>query len=236
MAQLRIDPLLVTLKAPVSFAAEQYQGLRMTVERLKRTNDVRLIAVTSPSAGDGKTLTAINLAGALAHGSDARVLLIDADLRRPTVDARLGIATGTRGLVDVITDQRVSLDEILQRVDGFNLSVVTAGVARVPIHDVLRSPRFEQILQDARQRYDFIIVDTPPLLPVFDAGLIGRLVDGLFVIVAANQTPRKLLAESLAILEPSRVLGIVFNRDTQPLFGYYDSSYRRYFQRSAGAA
>jgi capsular exopolysaccharide synthesis family protein len=231
------DKRLVTLTAPLSFAAEQYQGLRMTVEQLKRLRDVRLIAVTSPSAGDGKTLTSINLAGVLSHGSDARVLLIDADLRRPEIATRLGIvAVNSRGLVDAVADDRVSLDEVTHKIDGFNLSVVPAGVTRLPVHEILRSPRLERLLQSAREQYDFIVVDTPPLLPVFDASLVAKLVDGLLLVVAANQTPRKLLGEALTHLDPSKVLGLVFNRDTQPLFGYYDSSYHGYFDASAGAA
>ena len=231
------DKRLVTLTAPLSFAAEQYQGLRMTVEQLKRLRDVRLIAVTSPSAGDGKTLTSINLAGVLSRGSDARVLLIDADLRRPEIATRLGITmTDTRGLVDAVADKSVSLDDVTHRIDGFNLSVIPAGISRVPIHEILRSPRLEQLLQGAREQYDFVIVDTPPLLPVFDAAVVAKFVDGLLVVVAANQTPRKLLGEALTHLDPSKVLGLVFNRDTQPLFGYYNSSYYGYFDASAGAA
>ncbi len=109
-------------------------------------------------------------------------------------------------------------------------------MTRVPIHEILRSPRLERVLQEARQHYDYVVLDTPPLLPVFDAAMIAKLVDGLLIVVAANQTPRKLLAEALTLLEPSTVLGLVFNRDKQPLFGYYDSSYRGYFGESAGAA
>jgi capsular exopolysaccharide synthesis family protein len=231
-----IDPYLVTLTAPGSFAAEQYHGLRMTVEQLKRLRDVRLLAVTSPSAGDGKTVTAINLAGVLARGSAARVLLMDADLRRPAIATRLGIgAADARGLADVVANERLGLDHVTHRIDRFNLDVVSAGVTRVPIHDILRSPRLERILQDARQHYDFVVLDTPPLLPVFDAAMVAGLVDGLLVVVAANHTPRKLLAEALTHLDPSKVLGLVFNRDHQPLLGYYDSSYRGYFGRSAAA-
>jgi capsular exopolysaccharide synthesis family protein len=227
----RFDPNLVTLTAPESFAAEQYQGLRMTVEQLKRLRDVRLIAVTSPSAGDGKTITAINLAGVLARGS-GRVLLIDADLRRPMIAGRLGIDSAARGLVDAVADDTVSLDEVTHRIDRCDLAVVPAGVTRLPIHEILRSPRLELILQAARERYDFVVLDTPPLLPVFDAAMVAKLVDGLLVVVAANATPRKLLAEALMHLEPSKVLGLVFNRDNQPLY----SSYRGYFAKSANAA
>jgi capsular exopolysaccharide synthesis family protein len=233
----RLDPCLVTLTGRASFAAEQYQGLRMTVEQLKRLRDVRLIAVTSPNAGDGKTITAINLAGVLARGSDARVALIDADLRRPEIAKRLGIGTAeARGLVDAVADEHIGLDDVTHRVDGINLAVVPAGVTRLPIHEILRSPRLERLLQTARERYDFIVVDTPPLLPVFDAAMVAKLVDGLLIVVAANHTPRKLLAEALKQLDPSKVLGIVFNRDDRSLIGSYRSSYRGYFGDSAGAA
>ena len=228
-----LDPYLVSLKSPASFAAERYQGLRMTVERLRALRDVRVIAVTSPGAGDGKTVTSINLSGALAHGAKARVLLIDADLRRPTVATRLGLADGdTRGLADAVTNEGTRIQDVTRTVDGFNLSVVTAGVTAVPIHELLRSARLEAVLNEARHLYDFVVLDTPPLLPVFDTALLARLVDGVLVVVAANRTPRKMLGEALNLLDPAKVLGIVFNGDAKPLFGYYDSSYQRYFQKS----
>lgn len=228
-----LDPYLVSLKAPSSFAAERYQGLRMTVERLKALRDVRVIAVTSPGAGDGKTVTSINLAGALAHGAKARVLLIDADLRRPTVATRLRLdEADPRGLVDAITNEGTRIQDVTRTVDGFHLAVVPAGVTAVPIHELLRSARLESILNEARHLYDFVVLDTPPLLPVFDTALLARLVDGVLVVVAANRTPRKLLGEALNLLDPAKVLGIVFNGDAKPLFGYYDSAYQRYFQKS----
>src|SRR6476646_1862531 len=103
MAHTHLDPHLVTLTAPGSFAAEQYQGLRLTIERLRRGRTLQVIAVTSPAAGEGKTLTAINLAGALARGSEgARVLLIDADLRRPAVARQLAMDPISQGLPDII--------------------------------------------------------------------------------------------------------------------------------------
>src|ERR687895_755658 len=85
------DSRLVSFTNPGSFAAEQYQGLRLTIERIGRRGQSQIIAVSSAAAGEGKTITAINLAGALARGSDARVLLIDADLRRPSVGRALGL-------------------------------------------------------------------------------------------------------------------------------------------------
>src|SRR5438093_9378270 len=86
-----IDQRLVSLIRPASLEAEQYQTLRLKLQRLKAARDIRMIAMTSPTSGDGKTLTALNLAGALVRGSDLRVLLIEADLRRPTIAAQLGL-------------------------------------------------------------------------------------------------------------------------------------------------
>jgi capsular exopolysaccharide synthesis family protein len=224
----KLDTHLVSLTAPASFAAEQYQGLRLTVERLGRARDLKVIAVTSPAAGDGKSVTAINLAGALARGGEERVLLIDADLRRPTVARQLAIADARCGLADALTGGG-TLAEVVRPMNQYNLDVVSAGTVRSGISQILRSPRLDAFIQEARQRYAYIVLDTPPLLPVFDSALLAKSVDGVLMVVSANQTPRKLLGEALNMLEPSKVLGIVFNRDERPLFGYYNAYYREYF-------
>jgi protein-tyrosine kinase len=225
----KLDTHLVSLTAPASFAAEQYQGLRLTIERLARGREVRVIAISSPAAGDGKTVTAINLAGALARGSDDRVLLIDADLRRPSVARQLGIADATMGLADALSNGNTRVVDVVRRLDAYNLDVIPAGTPRSGISQLLRSPRLDAFLQEARRRYAYIVVDTPPLLPVFDSALLAKWVDGVLMVVSANRTPRKLLGEALNMLDESKVLGIVFNRDERPLFGYYNSYYREYF-------
>jgi capsular exopolysaccharide synthesis family protein len=228
------DSRLVSLTHPGSFAAEQYQGLRLTIERLTRNSGAQVIAITSPAAGEGKTLTAVNLAGALARESEARVLLIDADLRRPSVATKLGLAA-TPGLTDLLSNDSRELSQFARVVSPFQLWAVPSGHAGAAIHRLLRSPRFEPLLQRAKREYDVIIVDTPPLLPVFDSAVLSRIVDQMLVVVAANQTPRKLLGEALNLVDPAKVMGIVFNRDDRPLFGYYDAYYREYFPDTSGA-
>jgi capsular exopolysaccharide synthesis family protein len=237
MSTPNYDARLVSFTNPASFAAEQYQGLRLTIERMSRTNGAQVIAVTSPAAGEGKTVTSINLAGALAREAQGRVLLIDADLRRPAVARSLGMDDGdTNGLADIISDPQGQLAAAARGIGAFNLSVVPAGSPGPAVHKVLRSPRLEQVLQDARKQFDVIVIDTPPLLPVFDSALLSRLVDGLLIVVAANQTPRKLLGEALNLVDPDKVMGIVFNRDDRPMFGYYDEYYREYFPETSGVA
>jgi capsular exopolysaccharide synthesis family protein len=230
MAKTQLDPHLVALTSPGSFAAEQYQGLRLTIERLRRGRPLQVIAVTSPAAGEGKTLTAINLAGALARGADdARVLLIDADLRRPAIARQLALDEFSQGLTELVERPQTTLDSVTQKLTPFNLSIIPAGTRKGAVHQVLRSPRLDVVLAEARERYDFVVLDTPPLLPVFDSALLANSVDGVLMVVAANQTPRKLLGEALNMLDPAKVLGIVFNRDTKPMFGYYDAYYKDYF-------
>ena len=236
MSTHKFDSRLVSFTHPASFAAEQYQALRLTVERLAHSRGGNVIAITSPAAGEGKTVTSVNLAGALARGSDSRVLLIDADLRRPAVAQTLGLLDGhVNGLADVIANETATLASAARRVEPFTLSVVPAGSPRPQIHKVLRSPRLARLLDEARAQYDAIIIDTPPLLPVVDSALLARLVDGLLVVVAANQTPRKLLGEALNLVDPAKVMGIVVNRDDRPLFGYYDEYYREYVPEASVA-
>jgi Mrp family chromosome partitioning ATPase len=130
----------------------------------------------------------------------------------------------------------MNLDNVVQRMDDFNLSVITAGSSPTSVHQILRSPQLEPFVQQLRQRFDFVLLDTPPLIPVFDAAVLSKLVDGLLIVVSANRTPRKLLAEALNLLDPAKVLGIVFNNDERPMFGYYETYYRQYFPEMAGVS
>jgi succinoglycan biosynthesis transport protein ExoP len=228
----QFDTHLVSLTNPGSFAAEQYQNLRMKIERLRQTRALRVIAVTSPGASDGKTVTSINLAAALARGSAARVLLIDGDLRRPEIAHQLHLDTKQAGLADLMSNAQVSTEQAIRPVDPFNIDVIPAGVVTSPIHDMFRSERLPQLLNQVRDRYDYVIIDTPPLVPVVDSALLARAVDGVLLVVSANKTPRRLLEEALNQLDAAKVVGIVFNNDDRPLYGYYDTHYRRYFSRS----
>jgi protein-tyrosine kinase len=224
-----IDRRLVTLTAPDTFAAERYQGLRLKLEQLRAEKSLRVIAVTSPGAGDGKTLTSINLAGVLARESEARILLMDADLRRSSVSEQLGLEAGAAGLADLIAGSRKQLSELIRRPDNCGFDVLPAGSSSRSVQKLFRAERFTQILAEARERYDYVLLDTPPLVPVYDAAVLARQVDGVILVVAADRTPRKLLGAALDLLDASKVVGLVFNADTSPLFGYNNRAYRPYF-------
>jgi capsular exopolysaccharide synthesis family protein len=217
-----VEEHLVSLLSPTSFGAEQYRGLRLRVEQLHKTTNLSIIGVTSPQAGDGKTLTTINLAGALAQAPEARVLIVDADLRRSSMTACLGLDPSRgRGLVGAILDPSIPLKDVVEPCPPFNLSVVRAGRRPSAPYELLKSPRLAQLLEEARQQYDYVLLDMPPLVPLPDCGVIGRSVDGFLIVVAANKTPRKLVEEALKVLDPATVLGLIFNSDDRPLSDYY---------------
>ncbi len=223
------DERLVTFVKPHSFEAEQFRRLRQRVEELATRRGVRVIALTSAVASDGKTLLAVNLAGALAGARGARILLIDADLRRPAVAKTLALDPHGKDLVSALDGPLTQMDRAVHHVDGGTLDVLPCLRSRSDAYEVLTSPAFAALLAEARRRYDFVVLDTPPVIPLPDTALLRPTVDGYLVVVSAHATPRKLLAETLNQLDPPTVLGLIFNRDDQPLFGYYRSSYSRYF-------
>lgn len=206
-----VDPRLVSMVDPVSAAAEQYRTLRHIVEQARRAEKISIIAVSSPSIGDGKTTTAINLAGALAQAPEAQVLLIDADLRRPQVSSRLALADSTPGLVGLIHDPALTLANVVCPCPPFNLWALPAGSVMASPYELLKSARLGQLLEEARARYDYVVLDTPPLVSIPDCRVIGRHVDRFLVVVAAHKTPAPLLDEALRILPRAKNLGLVFN-------------------------
>ena len=224
-----LDSRLVSFLKSDSFEADQYRMLRYAIERACPSENSRVIAVTSATTGEGKTLTSVNLAGTIAKAGQARVLIIDADLRRPAIAKVLGKAHVHRGwgLVDAILDRRLSLEQIAWNLDPFNLAVVTTRRPQSETYELLASERFGELVREARQRYDYIIVDTPPVLPAPDTRLLAQWVDGYIVIAAADKTPRRLLEETFALLGPAKILGLVFNRES-----YKNSRYGRYYYKA----
>ena len=231
----RVEDHLVSLLEPTSFGADQYRALRHLIEQLHKSAELSIVAVSSPGVADGKTTTAINLAGALAQAPEARVLLIDADVRRATLASRLGFDNRVGpGLVGAVLDATLALEAVVQVRPHLNLSVLPAGRLPSAPYEVLKSPRVGELLAEARRRYDYIVLDTPPLVSVPDCRVIGRWVDGFLLVVTAHRTARKLLEEALNVMEPGKIVGLVFNGDDRHLSRSSYASYavRRSFGRN----
>jgi len=221
----RLEEHLVSLLAPHSADAERYRMLRNDVETFRKNDNLQVLAVTSALAGDGKTTTAINLAASLAQSTAARVLLADVDLRRPSVARQVGLDGSRHSLVDALVGPGLTLEDMVEQLPQFNLSVLQAGEAADTTYELLKSSRLKELVDEARRRYDYIVLDTPPFVPVPDGRLITKCADGVLVVLAANRTPRGALAEALSLIDPAKIVGLVFNGDDSPTSSSYYGGY-----------
>ncbi len=234
-----VDDHLVSLLQPTSFAAEQYRAVRLAIENFRHERGTRVVAVASPGRGDGRTMTALNLAGALAQSADARVVLLEADLRHPTVARYLGLPA-SRGLSAWLLDAAMPVDELLQHPPTVAFAVIPAGAASSMPYELLKSPRLASLLADLRERFDYIVVDTPPVLPFPDVGILRDVIDGVVLVARAHRTPREMLRDSLTVIGRQRALGLVFNDDERTtmeggLAADPDGGWRRYVPRTLGS-
>lgn len=178
----------------------------------------RVLVVTSPKPGDGKSTIAAHLALALATTGE-KVVLIDADLRRPTQADRFGLDPAV-GVTTVLTG-RLPLTEALQQPARSSLSVLTAGPLPPNPSELLASQAFGSVIEELGQT-SYVVIDAPPLLPVTDAAILARGADGAFVVISAGKTLETELGQSLEALEKvgARTLGVVLNKVARPLRGY----------------
>ncbi|MFC0712417.1 polysaccharide biosynthesis tyrosine autokinase [Cellulomonas biazotea] len=202
---------LVMRRDPFGDQAEAFRRLRTNLRFLTIAGPSRSIVVTSSLPTEGKSTTAINLAIAMAEGN-ARILLIDADLRRPSVHRYLGIE-GAVGLTTVLIGE-ASAEDVIQPWGDGSLDVLPAGQIPPNPSELLDSPAMGRLLQRLSLRYDVILLDSAPLLPVTDAAVLSRLTDGALVVVGCRTVHRNQLSDALASLEAvdARVLGLLLNQ------------------------
>lgn len=212
-----MTPKLVSLHKPHSAAAQSYQQLRMTVEHKGKSKNSVVIAIASPTDGDGKTLTAINLAGALAQNASSKVLLIDLDLRskRDTLTDQLNKSgPDTAGISGVTKSDAQPWTDMIRLIPEFNLHLLPAGTHSSQPYEVLNSPELEKLITEARENYNYIIVDTAATTQYPDTQLIARWVDHFIVLVAAGRTTKQQLEECLNLMAPDKVMGLLLNDAT----------------------
>jgi capsular exopolysaccharide synthesis family protein len=234
--QGQLDDHLVSLLEPTSHAAEQYRAVRLAIETFRHERGTRTVAITSPGRGDGRTITALNLAGALAQAPDARVVLVEADLRHPAVARALGLPSA-RGLSTYLLDVGMGVDAVVARPGGVAFAVVPAGTASSMPYELLKSPRLAGLLAALRDRFDYVVLDTPPVLPYPDVGILRDLVDGFVLVVRANRTPREMLRDCMNVVGRQRGLGVIFNddeRSTVTTIENDEPSWRRLMPRPLG--
>jgi capsular exopolysaccharide synthesis family protein len=220
-AGARDHPLLVSEQRH-STRAEAFRQLRTNLQFVDVDRGAQSIVVTSSVPDEGKSATAANLAIVFANAG-GRVLLVEADMRRPRVAEYLGLE-GAVGLSNVLAGQ-ADVDDVLQRWGPLDLWVLASGALPPNPSELLASQALVDLLDKMRSRFDTIIIDTPPLLPVTDAAVAAVRADGALVVVRCGKTSRaqvRTATQALAAVD-ARVLGFVFNmaKSTKDTGGYY---------------
>jgi protein-tyrosine kinase len=191
-----------------------------------------MIMVTSALPGEGKTFNALNLAMSMAMERDSTVLLIDADVVKPSLSRILGLETRP-GLTDVLVDPQLDLGDIIISTDLPKLKVVPAGRTHSHSTELLASDQMQRIANELSERYPdrIIVLDTPPLLVTSQASVLTHLVGQILMVVEAGKTPHSAVSEAVSLLDSSKVIGMALNKSRGSLSGeYYGGYYGSYGQ------
>jgi receptor protein-tyrosine kinase/non-specific protein-tyrosine kinase len=223
---------LTTLNDPDSLASEEYRKLKsILVKMTKGEKFNNVLMVTSAIADEGKSITALNLAISLAREFDHTVLLIDADLRRPSIHKYLDIEPGL-GLADCLADG-IDIGKTIINTGIGKLSVIPAGkVLQNPL-EFFTSQKMQDLIAEIKHRYPdrYVIIDTPPYLPFAETRSLSHLVDGVILVVKEGLASQESIKEALESLKECNVLGVVFNDAT---ISNQDGRYKDYhYSRTA---
>jgi capsular exopolysaccharide synthesis family protein len=223
----RVEPHLIAVSQPRSAYTEQYRDLRTKILQAGERMQTRAIVVTSAGIGEGKTLTALNLAWLLAQTEGVRALVIDSDLRRPCATDYLGIdAQG--GLSEVLGGQ-LNLEDAIVRLEPAGLHLLPGGRPRDDVAELLSGPSYARILSEVRRMFDYIIIDAPPLGIFTDASVLMSRADAGLLVVRANKTRYSAIDKLLEQMPKERLLGVVLNRtEEQPDAASYYYQHRYY--------
>lgn len=226
----------ITFTAPKSSFAEGIRTLRTNLMFMAPDNPPKLLLVTSPGPGEGKTMTSVNMAIAMAQ-SGQRTLIIDADMRRPRLHKALGIENKNHGLSSIILGNE-ELDNVVQPTRVENLSVLACGQIPPNPSELLHSERFAQLVEEVREKYDRVIFDSPPLGAVSDALVLSHSVDGALLILSFGNTQKEMLRRSVDQLMSigAPLMGFVLNEIRADASGYAYQYYYRYSYDNRGDA
>ena len=225
--EVYIDPAsrIVFYNDPSSPAAERFRFLRMRLRELWNTKKLRTLLITSPLPEDGKSTIALNLATALAEGGKRSVLLIEADLHRTPLTGQLGLKDGP-GLAECLESGFNPLS-VVRRLEPLGWYSLTAGQAQRNPTDLLHGDALSVVMQKLSSHFDWILIDSPPVIPLTDALSLGRQANASLLVARAGRTPSEALEKAITLLGRQHILGVVLNgvEEVDRLYsGYYPYS------------
>jgi capsular exopolysaccharide synthesis family protein len=208
-ANLTPESRISYLSDPSGVSADRFRYLRMRLRELKDLTRLKSIIVTSPLPQDGKTTVVLSLATALAEGGRRSVLVIEADLHHPTAGLRLGLSP-RKGLAECL-ESGIDPLSMIRRIDPLSWYLMQAGTSKENCTELLQSDVLPALMRRMSNYFDWILVDTPPVVPLTDSVALSRHADATLMVVRADYTPKDAIEKALALIGPKYVLGIVFN-------------------------
>jgi len=226
------DALLVNPNKPREAPAEEFRTLRTKLNHLQTTQPIHTLVITSPSPAEGKSFTAANLALTQSQLKGRRILLVDFDFRRPTVDKTFQVPISP-GMTNYLQGN-ASLADILMRIGDSNLYVIAAGDPVPNPLELLNLSECSTLLAGLRNHFDWVILDSPPLLFAADGNLLATMADGTVLVVRIGTTTYDSVSRAVQSLCENNVLGIVVNGARRgELYSKY-SYYHDYYYQSEG--
>lgn len=212
-------PSFLTASAD-QMVAEQYRILYTKLEEMRVDKGYRAFVVTSAVKGEGKSETSFNLSYLMATDFKKRTILVEGDLRKPsTVNNQLK-SPGQYGLADVLAG-KCELHSAIVNVEGTSLYILSSGALTKKSSELIGSARMKSVMSTLKAEFEFIILDSPPILPLVDVSILSKLVDGLLVVVRAGKTSRNLVVRALATIPNANPLGVILNGADTKLKKYY---------------
>lgn len=215
---------LITVTKPNSVIAEQFRTIRTNIQFSMIDKELKTIIFTSSGPFEGKSTVAANIASVFAD-QGKRVLLVDADMRKPTIDKTFHIPNST-GLSNLITSRSMQVDEVVQNIEEAGLDILTSGPIPPNPSELLNSNRMNEIIEELEGKYDLILFDMPPIVSVTDAQVMATKTDGVVFVVRRNIAHKEEVTHAKELLDMvhANVLGVVFNgaeKKTDRSYSYY---------------
>ena len=225
----RVEPHLIAVTQPRSPYCEQFRSLRTRILQAGERQQMRAFVITSAGVGEGKTLTALNLAWLLAQTEGVRALIIDSDLRQPCATDYLGI-DAPKGLSEVLGGQ-LRVEDAIVRLDPAGLYLLPGGKARDDVAELLSGPSYARLINDVRKMFDYIIIDAPPLGIFTDANVLISRADGAMLVVRSGKTRYSIIDRLIEQIPRERLLGVVLNRTADEIDSNAYYYQHRYYNR-----
>jgi succinoglycan biosynthesis transport protein ExoP len=233
-----LDPMIAAYHKPRALEAEAYRGVRTSLYFTTQNQGYKVIQVTSPNAADGKSTLAANLAVSMAR-SGKRVLLLDADMRKPRVHQMFKVGTVEVGLAQVVAGEADADAALVPCPEVPGLWLMPCGPRPANPAELLTSPRFPELLEQLRERFDLVLIDTPPILAVSDPAVVAPRVDGVILTIRVTKNGRPSAERAKEVLTSlgAKVLGVVVNgfaggSTPYGYYSYYQSPY--HYEESHG--